>query len=110
MGSIVFDYKGMELTLLPEKAVWIGSLRVLLLADIHLGKASHFRKSGIPVPEQVHDLDYQRLGKLIQDYSPKDVYFLGDLFHSSWNNTYLNLNVYSEVEKEEFDLRKEMGF
>jgi DNA ligase-associated metallophosphoesterase len=85
MGSIVFDYKGMELTLLPEKAVWIDTLRVLLLADIHLGKASHFRKSGIPIPEQVHDLDYQRLGKLIQDYSPKDVYFLGDLFHSSWN-------------------------
>ena len=28
------------------------------------------------------------------------------LFHNSWNNTYLNLNVYSEVEKEEFDLKK----
>ena len=31
------------------------------------------------------------------------------LFHNFWDNTYLNLNVYSEVEKEEFDLRKEMG-
>ena len=31
------------------------------------------------------------------------------LFHHSWNNTYLNLNVYSEVEKEASDLRKEMG-
>ena len=31
------------------------------------------------------------------------------LFHNSWNNTYLNLKVYSEVEKEEFDLKKEMG-
>ena len=31
------------------------------------------------------------------------------LFHNTWNNTYLNLNVYSEVEKEEYDLRKEMG-
>ena len=31
------------------------------------------------------------------------------LFHHSWNNTYLNLNVYSEVEKEAMDLRKEMG-
>ncbi len=31
------------------------------------------------------------------------------LFHNSWNNTYLNLNVYSEVEKEEHDLRREMG-
>lgn len=33
-----------------------------------------------------------------------------NLFHNSWNNTYLNLNVYSEVEKEEFDLKMEIGF
>ena len=33
-----------------------------------------------------------------------------NLFHIFWNNTYLNLNVYSEVEKEEYDLRKEIGF
>ena len=32
------------------------------------------------------------------------------LFHNSWNNTYLNLNVYSEVEKERYDLRKELGY
>ena len=32
------------------------------------------------------------------------------LFHNFWNNTYLNLNVYSEVEKERYDLQKEMGF
>jgi hypothetical protein len=32
------------------------------------------------------------------------------LFYNSWNNTYLNLNVYSEVEKEEYDLRKEIGY
>ena len=32
-----------------------------------------------------------------------------NLFHNPWDNTYLNLNVYSEVEKEEYDLRREMG-
>jgi hypothetical protein len=31
------------------------------------------------------------------------------LFHNSWNNTYLNLYLYSEVEKEEHDLKCEMG-
>ncbi len=85
MGSIVFDYKGLKLTLLPEKAVWIGSLSVLLIADLHFGKASHFRKSGIPIPEKVHDQDYIQLNNLISTHSPKEVYFLGDLFHSSWN-------------------------
>jgi hypothetical protein len=33
-----------------------------------------------------------------------------NLFHNFWNNTYLNLNVYSEVEKERYDLQKEIGF
>ena len=32
------------------------------------------------------------------------------LFHHSWNNTWLNLNVYSEVEKERRDLSIELGY
>jgi hypothetical protein len=32
------------------------------------------------------------------------------LFHNTWNNTWLNLNVYSEVEKERRDLAIEMGY
>lgn len=31
------------------------------------------------------------------------------LFHNFWNNTYLNLDVYSEADKEANDLRKEIG-
>ena len=91
MDSIAFDYNGMELTLLPEKAVWIDSISTLLLADIHFGKASHFRKAGIPIPEEVHDLDYERLQQLVHRYSPKHVYFLGDLFHSTWNEQWKEL-------------------
>jgi hypothetical protein len=33
-----------------------------------------------------------------------------NLFHRSWNNTYLNLNVYSEVEHDAQQLRMEQGF
>ncbi len=91
MASVVFDFKGLKLTLLPEKAVWIESLRILLLADLHFGKASHFRKAGIPIPEQVHDLDYKRLEKLVRKHSPTHTYFLGDLFHSTWNEQWEDL-------------------
>ena len=94
MGSIVFDYKGLNLTLLPEKAVWIDSMGVLLIADLHFGKASHFRKSGIPIPEKVHNQDYIQLNSLISRYSPKQVYFLGDLFHSSWNEQWETLLIF----------------
>jgi DNA ligase-associated metallophosphoesterase len=91
MGSVVFDYKGLNLTLLPEKAVWIDSMGVLLIADLHFGKAAHFRKSGIPISEKVHDQDYQMMTSLVLKYSPNQVYFLGDLFHSSWNEEWENL-------------------
>lgn len=32
------------------------------------------------------------------------------LFHYHFDNFYLNLNVYSEVEKEIYDLQKELGY
>jgi hypothetical protein len=32
------------------------------------------------------------------------------LFYHSWNNTWLNLNIYSERDKEEHDLRMERGY
>ena len=32
------------------------------------------------------------------------------LFHNTWNNTYLNLDVYSEVEHEERQYRMEIGY
>jgi len=32
-----------------------------------------------------------------------------DLFHNTWDNTYLNLNVYSEVEHHERQFRMETG-
>ncbi len=91
MATAPFDYRGLTLDLLLEKAVWINEWAVLLIADLHFGKASHFRKSGIPISEKVHDQDYQTLTTLISKYSPKQVYFLGDLFHSSWNEEWEKL-------------------
>jgi DNA ligase-associated metallophosphoesterase len=84
--KVAFKFDGIELTFLREKAIWIQSLRILLLADLHFGKAAHFRKSGIPIPEPVHDADLYQLKKLQDEYRPASTYFLGDLFHSDWNS------------------------
>ena len=32
------------------------------------------------------------------------------LFHNTWNNTYLNLDVYSEAEHEQFQFQMECGY
>lgn len=85
-NTITVDFDGIKLTFLKEKAIWIQSLRILLIADLHFGKAAHFRKSGIPIPEPVHDADLYQLKKLKDEYRPSNTYFLGDLFHSDWNS------------------------
>ncbi len=71
--------------LLADRAVWLPGQRALILADLHIGKAMHFRKSGIAVPGQLADADLQRLDRLIRQWQPGKVVFLGDLFHSQYN-------------------------
>ena len=88
-GSYVFGLQGQELTLLPDKALYWQEQKALLVADVHLGKAGHFRKAGIPVPGQVHWEDLQRLSLLIEAWQPKQLIILGDLFHSQINNEWL---------------------
>ena len=43
-----------EFTLLPEKALYKEDERLLIIADVHLGKASHFRKEGVYMPPKAH--------------------------------------------------------
>ena len=45
--------------------------------------------------------------KLIRELMPAKA--KAYLFYHSWNNTYLNLNVYSEVEHHEREFRMEIG-
>lgn len=67
---------------------------ILLLADIHLGKAAHFRKSGIPIPDSIHTDDFLRLHHLIRHYKPGRLIILGDLFHSSYNATWETVRLF----------------
>lgn len=87
-----FEFDRLTLSLLHEKALWINDLNTLLIADLHFGKAAHFRKSGIPIPEPVHNLDLIRLHRLHEELRPIHTYFLGDLFHSDWNGQWNHLN------------------
>lgn len=78
-----------RLILLAEKAIWWAEAKMLLVADIHLGKVGHFRQAGIPVPKKIHHTDLQTLSRLIEQYAPHSLTILGDLFHSKLNNEWL---------------------
>ena len=86
MNNILdIEIQGEILQLHPLKAIHWPGQQILFLADLHLGKAAHFRKSGIPVPEQVKNTNRKNMEVLLQDFTPDRVIFLGDLFHSQYN-------------------------
>lgn len=78
-------------TLLPQKALFLEEASVLVIADVHLGKAAHFRKAGIFMPAGSMQQDFSVMDALITQYRPRQVWFLGDLFHSSYNAEWLRM-------------------
>jgi DNA ligase-associated metallophosphoesterase len=75
----------LELELLPEKAVWLPTEKVLLISDLHLGKAPHFRAHGIPLPDGAAKKDLAALATLIARWQPEKLLILGDFFHAEHN-------------------------
>lgn len=71
--------------LLPQKAIFRPLKKELLISDIHLGKATHFRKNGIPMPAESQIKDLKSLEFLLRYWKPETVIILGDLFHSNFN-------------------------
>lgn len=78
--SIFSDQK--KCILLPEKAMYFPDEKILVIADLHIGKLGYFRKKGVPLPASGLKTTLQRLEQLIQSVAPGTVVFLGDLFHT----------------------------
>ncbi len=82
-GAHLLEFLDQSLWLLSQKAVYWSERRALLLSDLHLGKAEHFQRAGIPIPTHVHQDDLQTLEALLVNLPIQSIYVLGDLFHSS---------------------------
>lgn len=80
-----FKFLEQTLDLHPYKAIYWRDKATLILADLHLGKAAHFRKEGIPVPQTAGDVNWDKLIALLLEFQPQRVLLLGDLFHSVYN-------------------------
>lgn len=74
-----------NLWLSAERSIFWEEQKALILSDLHLGKSGHFRKAGIPVPQQVLREDLQRLVNLLHYFTPKQLIVVGDFFHSREN-------------------------
>ena len=74
-----------EIELLAEKALFIQEEKILIVADLHFGKINHFRLAGLPVPHAANQKNAETLIDLINGKKPDRTIFLGDLFHSHYN-------------------------
>ena len=70
-----------QVELLPEKGVFWIKRKVLVVADLHLGKAAAFRNAGIPIPEGDMQRDLDRLQKIVEAKGAKHCIIVGDLLH-----------------------------
>ena len=82
MTSSVVEIAGERLLLLPEKAVYWPARQMLIIADIHFGKAASFRAQGIPVPRGTTTENLLGLDALIERHGARHVVFLGDFLHA----------------------------
>lgn len=79
--QLAFDLGPARLQLLADRAVYWPARRLLLLADLHLGKGDVFRRHGIAVPRGGTDQDLARLDVLLAQTGASRLMLLGDVVH-----------------------------
>jgi len=70
------------LLLLPQRAIYWPARQMLVIADIHFGKAATFRALGVPVPAGTTSQNLEALEALQAAHDVKHVLFLGDFLHA----------------------------
>lgn len=85
----------------PSGAIYWEEKQMLLIADVHLGKVSHFRKHGAPVPSNAAFQNLEKLTEISNFFHPETICFLGDLFHSKLNEEWQDFEKWVEYTKAE---------
>lgn len=85
LTTYTIRFGGHELWLTDRRALYWPGEQALVLADLHLGKAAHFRRHGIALPSSVSDRDLQRLHALLDHFRPKHLVVVGDFSHAGAN-------------------------
>ena len=73
---------GERVELFAERALHWPRMRVVFVADVHLGKAAAFRAGGVPLPRGATAADLARLARLVKQTGATRMVVLGDFFHA----------------------------
>jgi DNA ligase-associated metallophosphoesterase len=69
-----------------DRTLWLPNYEILVISDLHIGKAQHFRKHGIPIPMEAAFKNLELFKIAVLKRRPKQLILLGDLFHSRLNS------------------------
>ncbi|MGZ8999147.1 MAG: ligase-associated DNA damage response endonuclease PdeM [Allosphingosinicella sp.] len=76
-----FSFCGHDLMALPQGALFWPSRRALLVADLHLEKASWFARIGQMLPPYDSEATLSDLGAIVAATGAEEIWCLGDSFH-----------------------------
>jgi DNA ligase-associated metallophosphoesterase len=83
MNAIKTEIAGQIMHIDVRRALFWPQQNALLVADVHLGKASLLRQAGTALPPGTTTQGLARLSSLIADYRPQRLLVLGDLVHGA---------------------------
>ena len=65
-----------------RRCVFWPSQKILLLADVHLGKEAVFQRRGMAIPDGIAEKNLSLIEQLLREYRPSQLLVLGDLVHA----------------------------
>ena len=83
VSFVPFAFAAQEFALAPARALYWAEERALLVADLHLEKASYFAKHGQMLPPYDSRETLERIATAIHETGARRVFCLGDNFHDS---------------------------
>lgn len=87
-ASLTVERAGETVELLADRALFWPSERLLLIADLHLGKGEALRRGGIAVPRGGTRSDLNRLHALLARTGATELCVLGDFLHGPAQGTW----------------------
>lgn len=76
------EWRAERLLLTAERALVWPAERIVLVADMHLGKETVFRRHGLAIPDGPTERSLSRLSRVVRQHGCRRVIVLGDFMHA----------------------------
>jgi uncharacterized protein len=81
--STAITIDGIEMDLMPERALFLRAAKALVVADLHVGKSESYRRFGVPSADGIDEELLVRLSRAAMRAGAKVIVVVGDLTHSA---------------------------